>query len=282
MYSAIHANQLMEGSQDERSQRANYYYAIEVNNMPGWGAWWSGDGCLIDSPQDSIQARIRPPQAKKPKVDPRVLTRGWDLMGYMTKMCHAFEIIRKKGPGGVAAGPYKNRPDFGADAHYTYHDGPTGETEEEWWVDCEDEAFEEPIHKLGDAPVELRWAWRLACPDSPFYKDVDLLKVALTKANPAGQVGADVKGLHAFIRLRENKNFLIDPRLRAPWRGWGASRKVHRAVHNLAASIGTDHRVPQNTMLQMTPQVQARATERAAQLGAMVTSADNLRLELEI
>ena len=35
-------------------------------------------------------------------------------------------------------------------------------------------------------------------------------------------------------------------------------------------------------MLQMTHQVQARATERAAQLGAMVTSADNLRLELEI
>ena len=49
----------------------------------------------------------------------------------------------------TAAGPYKNRPDFGVGAHYTYHDGPTGETEEEWWVDCEDEAFEEPVQCQG-------------------------------------------------------------------------------------------------------------------------------------
>ena len=133
--------------------------------MPGWGAWWSGDGSLIDSPQDSIKERIRLPVPGDKKVDGRVLKRGWDLKGWMDKICHAFEIIRKKGPGDVAAGPYKNRPDFGVGAHYTYHDGPTGETEESWWVDCENfstgsSTFPTDISRRNKAPRRMANSWK--------------------------------------------------------------------------------------------------------------------------
>lgn len=43
----------------------------------------------------------------------------------------------------MAAGPYKNRPLFDP---CTYNDGPTGETEEAYWITCENEAFAEKEH----------------------------------------------------------------------------------------------------------------------------------------
>ena len=274
LYAALHANQLVEGHVNERAQRANLFFADEIVKMPEWGAWWTGARVRVQTPQDSIRARIKalnPGPREAP--DQSVLNRGWQCNGYMHKMCKAFEEIRAKGPDNISAGPYKARPIFPRD-QLTYNEIPTGTTEEEYWKECEDEAFAfEKEFELDGAPPELKWCWRLACPDSPFYQKVDKLKIRLAMSNPAAEEG-DVNGLHAFIPQRECKYWLIDPRVRAEWRGYGFSRAAHRGFMNLAASCGQDHWVPQNVPVPMNSRQQVAATERNEVLRHMRENAD--------
>ena len=227
---------------NERARNAGRFYREMLPSLPRWGLWWPSSSGKIKTVEDSIRLRS----------DEAIYQRGAANKGLLDKMTRLF-AKQWKHP--------KNVPD--CDAMFDYKE--SGTTDVEWWETCETKARD----KWQELVVEKRangedtwknyrkstfpWVFRFACPDSPYLKDVERFKERITRDLSDGDRQKITPPTHAeahkFFSERATRaslfgQWIIDPNQRTQQASKGVSVRRQKALNNLIASTGQDHRTP--------------------------------------
>ena len=116
VFAALSASEAVSSSEiPQRWQKAGVFYRQYVVELPTWGLWWGGTGpTSVKTPEDSIKVRS----------DQQIFDRGWDQRGLLDKMTGLYANLWRE-------------PEDADDADATFIKERSGQTDVEWWEECE-------------------------------------------------------------------------------------------------------------------------------------------------